>query len=401
MARVLWLTAQPPGLGLGGGPIRQAHLLAAVAAEHEVHLAVVGSLRDADLRARLAGLVELPVPPARPPSGGVRRRVDHLRSVATSQPADCVDQAPARALLRAAAADEASHDVVVVEHLALAPLLPATRRARWVAAFQHLPSLQAEQEVPLATSAAARWYWRREAAKARRVERWAATAYDRVVVCSDEDAAHLPAGAHVVPNGVDVERCPVTDLPDRPALVFTGSLDYRPNVDGVQWFAQAVLPLVRAERPDVTLRLVGRRPVPAVLALASEPGIEVHADVEAVDPFLLDARVAVVPLRIGSGTRLKALEAMAAGRPVVGTTVGLSGLGLTDGVDARLADDAPAFAAAVLDLLADDGAARDQAAAGRRRVEDDFSWSRIGRAYAADLGALAALAAPAAPAERA
>src|SRR5205823_15052400 len=101
-------------------------------------------------------------------------------------------------------------------------------------------------------------------------------------------------------------------------------------IDGAVWFCTGVLPQVRSAVPTASVALVGRSPAPEVEALGALDGVEVHADVPSVVPYLRAARVAIVPLRIGTGTRLKAREAMAAGRPVVGTTVGLEGLAVTD-----------------------------------------------------------------------
>jgi glycosyltransferase involved in cell wall biosynthesis len=389
MARILWLTSQVPDLTLGGGNIRQAHLLAGTASEHEVHLALIGRLRDAALRDSLVELTEIAVPTPRPAASGIRRPADHLHAALRRQPEDWVNETQARAALRSIAAREADYDIVCVENLGLTPLLAEQRRARWTADLHHLPSVQADHLRTASTSSAQRWFWTRQEHKARRLERWVVASYDRTVVCSEDDAAQLRAPVLVVPNGVDFDAFAPTPPPPRPDIVFIGSLDYRPNIDGVQWLCNTVMPIVLSTRPDAMLRVVGRRPTEAVAALGRRPGIEVHADVESVGPFLRQARVAVVPLFVGSGTRLKALEAMSAGRPVVGTTIGLSGLGLVDGVHARIADDAPRFASAILDLL-DDQISRPIVAAGRRLVEDRFAWSSIGREYAAHLAALAA-----------
>jgi glycosyltransferase involved in cell wall biosynthesis len=108
----------------------------------------------------------------------------------------------------------------------------------------------------------------------------------------------------------------------------------------------------------------------------------VHADVPIMAPYLAAARVAVVPLRMGTGTRLKALEAMAAGRPLVGTTIGLDGLGLEDGVHARIVDDPEAMAQAIVALLRSDAQAQALASAARRLVEDRFQWETIGAEFA-------------------
>jgi glycosyltransferase involved in cell wall biosynthesis len=146
-----------------------------------------------------------------------------------------------------------------------------------------------------------------------------------------------------------------------------------------------VLPLVRSEVPGARLDLVGMRPGPEVRALAANDGVDLHADVPDVMPYLQRARVAVVPLRVGSGTRLKALEAMAAGRPVVGTTIGLSGLGLVPGRHALFADDPVAVARAVVSVLQDDGLAAGLAAAGRTFVEERYGWDRIGELFVRSL----------------
>jgi glycosyltransferase involved in cell wall biosynthesis len=131
----------------------------------------------------------------------------------------------------------------------------------------------------------------------------------------------------------------------------------------------------------VQLDLVGRLPRPEVRALARTPGVEVHADVADTVPFLQDARVAVVPIRMGAGTRLKALEAMAAGRPVVGTRLGLEGLGVVHGRHALVADDSAAFADAVTALLLDADLAARMAANARPLVERDFGWDELGRRF--------------------
>jgi glycosyltransferase involved in cell wall biosynthesis len=129
--------------------------------------------------------------------------------------------------------------------------------------------------------------------------------------------------------------------------------------------------------------LVGRSPATEVLELRRVAGVSVHPDVPSIVPYFESARVVVVPLRVGTGTRLKALEGMAAGRPVVGTTVGLGGLGAIDGVHALRADDPHSFAAAVRDALLDDKLAQSLARSGRDYVVDRFGWDRVGGEFVA------------------
>jgi glycosyltransferase involved in cell wall biosynthesis len=178
---------------------------------------------------------------------------------------------------------------------------------------------------------------------------------------------------------VDLQRFVPTAIPSDPSIVFTGHLAYLPNVDGVVWFCREVLPRVRDRVTAAHLEIVGRIPVADVRALVGE-GVTVHADVEAVAPYLESARVAVVPLRMGSGTRLKALEASAAGRPVVGTAVGLAGVPWRNGVNALIADDASSMARAVVSVLTDDAVASSLASEGRHLAEQ-FDWRVIGARF--------------------
>ncbi len=277
------------------------------------------------------------------------------------------------------------HDVVVLEHLELAPLaahLPP--HARTLLTVHHAAARQATQELELATTRRQRSWCRRERDRARRLERWAGEHVDTVVTVSTLDAQSIACPSVVVPNGTMVSP----DLPPPPhthVVVFTGDLAYGPNVDGITWFARTAWPLVRSAVPDARLHVVGRSPAVTVRDLSQVPGIEVHADVPTIAPHLAGADVAVVPLRLGGGTRLKALQAMAAGRPVVGTSVGLEGLDVRDGVQARVADDADALAAALVDLLTDPAAAADMAGRAHGWVGEHHDWQRIGRRFAEDV----------------
>jgi glycosyltransferase involved in cell wall biosynthesis len=288
---------------------------------------------------------------------------------------------PARRALARRRAELGSYDVVCVEHAGLAPLVPARHENRWILTLHNLPSQMAVQAMALAPGRRQRWLLERERAKAVRMERRALETYDQVVVVSEEDAAALPGSVVVVPNGVDVETFRPTPLPPGRRVVLTAALYTRPNVEGVLWFAEEVWPRVLAAVPDAHLDVVGRRPTTEVGALGSISSIDVHADVETVVPYLQAARVAVVPVRIGTGTRLKALEAMAAGRPVVGTTIGLGGLGVENGRHALVADDADTMAAAVASALTDDGLAARLVDAASDLVDRRFRWDRIGERF--------------------
>jgi glycosyltransferase involved in cell wall biosynthesis len=159
-------------------------------------------------------------------------------------------------------------------------------------------------------------------------------------------------------------------------------MDWLPNVDGVLYFVREILPLIRRVRPDTTLAIVGRTPSPEISQLATQdPRIQVTGTVPDIRPYLWNSALAIVPLRIGGGTRLKIYEAMAAQIPVVSTTIGAEGLSVNPPHDIRLADSPGHFAEQCLELLANPQlrATLSQAATGM--VTAHFSWEQVARAF--------------------
>ncbi len=201
---------------------------------------------------------------------------------------------------------------------------------------------------------------------------------DLVVTVSEEDRNHLAAyGAQtpltVVPSGITVNDYMLPTQPrDDNLIVFTGKMDYRPNVDAVEWLVKEILPHV----PQAQLKIVGQQPTEQVRALASER-VEITGRVPQVQPYLQAAAIYVAPLRMGSGTRLKLLEAMACGCAIVATPLAASGL--TSDVEQvmRIAEDAREFAAAVQSLLADPQERARLGSAARNYVEQHYDWSVI------------------------
>ncbi|MCA9971734.1 MAG: glycosyltransferase, partial [Anaerolineales bacterium] len=221
----------------------------------------------------------------------------------------------------------------------------------------------------------------------RRFERWACQTADAVTAVSATDAAHLatlmpepPPPITVIPNCIDVEAYQVAAAGAVPEtrfdLVFVGKMDYRPNVDAVLWFADAVWPGIRARRPAATWAIVGQKPHARLERLRGVPGITLTGWVERVQPYLAGAAVVLMPFRVGSGTRLKLLEAMAAGRALVSTPIGAEGYPAAHGRELLLAETAAEMEAAVLHLL-DDPAARARLGAAAVQFAARYDWRRV------------------------
>ncbi|MEJ7637200.1 MAG: glycosyltransferase [Singulisphaera sp.] len=237
-----------------------------------------------------------------------------------------------------------------------------------------------------------KWYIARQWRKFERFERQACAEATRVVVVSDEDAALVRGrfGAErvdVVDNGVDRAYFgSVEPAREDDRILFLGGFDWRPNLDAVDQLLDGVFPAVRAVVPSAKLDLVGRNPPESLARRARDmPNVTLHPDVPDVRPFLARSGVMAVPLRIGGGSRLKILEALATGLPVVSTRVGAEGLRLTAGHDLAVVERVEEMAAALVGCLRDPGAARAMAACGRRLVLERYDWGvladKLGRIW--------------------
>lgn len=202
------------------------------------------------------------------------------------------------------------------------------------------------------------WLVRAEAERLRKSETESVKSADLVSCCSNEDVATLGRGM-VLPNPAGDPPCDHLRVPQAGRIVFTGTLCWGPNVDAARWMAREVFPRVRKADPDAVLRLVGRDPSPEVRALEAIEGVEVVGEVDSVWQELASASLAVAPIRMGSGTRIKILEASIAGTPVVSTRIGAEGLDFVNGSEILLADDPEGFAKACAGLIADPQAAEE------------------------------------------
>jgi sugar transferase (PEP-CTERM/EpsH1 system associated) len=234
------------------------------------------------------------------------------------------------------------------------------------------------------------WIWRREAMRLANAEVAIAGWADATLLVSKAEAADLrrrpgvPSGrVACVGNGVDLAAFdpdfswPRPDpLPpdDALLLVFTGAMDYRPNIDAVLWFADEILPRLLVRRPDLRFAVVGSRPSPAVRRLATRPGILVTGRVPDIRPWLAHATLVVAPLRIARGVQNKVLEAMAIARPVLCTPAAAVGIEAEADRELAVAEGAQAFAAAAQALLDDAPQRQAMGAAARRRIEAAYVW---------------------------
>jgi len=186
-----------------------------------------------------------------------------------------------------------------------------------------------------------------------------------------------------IPTGVNLEYfSPPPAAQPRADLVFVGSMDWLPNVDGVAYFVEQILPRIRCSRPDCTLAIVGRMPPAKIRQLAErDPKIHVTGTVPDVRPFLWGSSISIVPLRIGGGTRLKIYESMAAKIPVVSTLIGAEGLAVQDNENICIADTPEDFANRCLELLDDAGGRRRLSEAAWEMVSSCFSWEKVSRRF--------------------
>jgi polysaccharide biosynthesis protein PslH len=230
--------------------------------------------------------------------------------------------------------------------------------------------------------------WRRallelEWRKLRRYEAQACNRARLTIAVSEVDRHLLAANAPrstvcTISTGVDTAYFMPDKSPELPAtLVFTGSMDWYPNEDAVLYFIDTILPGIRREIPNVSLMVVGRNPTHRLRAAAARANLRVTGTVEDIRPYVAEAAVYVVPLRVGGGTRLKIFEALAMGKAVVSTTVGVEGLPLVPGEHFLRADDPAEFMQAIVALLRNPTRRKMLGLAGRRLVEERYPWSQV------------------------
>lgn len=393
--RLLFLTPQLPYPPHQGTTLRNFNIIKQLAARHEIHLLSFGAPEE--LRASplndICARIEIAPTPAR---GTVQRTVETFFHPLPDMARRLHSPALSEKLETLLAVNQ--YDAVQIEGIEMANAWMQAKRstfsvqragtvfddhnAEWTL---QKTAFDTDRKSPKRLHAAL--YSRIQCGKLRRFERDVCLAADAVVAVSRQDAdalARLDARIKpfVIPNGVDCEYyVPSGEVCAKPlaelSIVFTGKMDFRPNIDACVWFADQILPLVRQEIPLAHVSFVGQKPSAAVSALRDRPGVEVTGFVPDTRPYIADAAVFAVPLRMGSGTRLKVLEAMAMGKAIVSTSFGVSGIEYENGRDVLVADTPQEFAAGLASLLRDKDRARELGRNARRLAVDRYEWKKL------------------------
>ncbi len=378
--RVLVASVFSPTPPLGGGEVQLLGVLRALRHLHDVHVVCYGQSVDVE------GVASTVLPPPTHHSGW-RRRARVAAGLVGADPPTAASLASG-GLVAATRELVASgrFDVVHATHFEAGFLGRELDGQPRVFVPIDTWSLN-EWERARATHGVPRLRDRIERVGIERFERRSLPDFPVTVVVSEADRQALrslvpSADVRVIPNGVDSEWFAPVAAPQRstPVVVFHGSLHYEPNVDAATFLVREIMPLVRERVGAVDVRLVGRRPAPAVLELAAAD-VAIHADVPDLRPLVGDATVAVIPLRYGSGVKNKVLEAAALGVPTVVTPQAVAGLDLVDGEELLVADGAGPLADAIVRVLSDEALRERLAAGGRRAVVERWSWDVAAKAF--------------------
>lgn len=374
--RVLFIAPYLPTHG-SGGRTRFVNLLEQLGQRHEIRVIAFRAPDQTDVDD--PSWRAFPPPSLRPRPGGMKGRVVFFREKLERLPAYAGwfhDDAFAATV--AEEIETFQPDVVQVETTEMGQYLPAAKPGLIrVLDLQDVASRWFTRVSKMGSTRRQRALMRVEMLKARLYERRSARGCEAVLVCSEAEQKFLQkvsgVTARLVPNGVDIAGfTPMPEVPEeKNTVLFVGPLAYAANSDGLMWFAKRVLPLIKAEIPDVVVEHIGAPDTHPY------PGITHRGMVPDVRPHLAAAPVSIVPVRIGTGTRYKILEALSMERAVVSTAVGAEGLGLRTDTHIRIADDPKPFAAAVVDLLRDPAQRERLGKAGREHVATRFDWSGI------------------------
>jgi polysaccharide biosynthesis protein PslH len=390
LLRILWVKAGKLLPVDTGGKIRTYNILRHLATQHQITiLTYYGGSSDASYDRAMVqefpGAVAVCTGSADP--GGLRGATDYIYRFPHWAPYAITKFTHSK--VRKALANRLSPaqcDLAVCDFLAPSLNFPSRLPVPCVL-FQHnVESSLWQRRAATGAHPVRKLFYGIEAAKMTAYERRTLSQFHHIIAVSEYDRQQMLAmdarcDISVVPTGVDTKKflmAPPSAMTP-PRIVFTGSMDWEPNIDAMEFFCAQVWPKVLAEFPDAVFQIVGRTPLARVQRLASN-SVVVTGSVPSVIDYLRDATIVVVPLRVGGGTRLKIYEAMAMGKALISTSIGAEGLTFQSGRDLLLADDAASFAAAILLLLRDNQLRwkLEQAAA---QLASQFDWSLIARQF--------------------
>jgi sugar transferase (PEP-CTERM/EpsH1 system associated) len=387
--RILWLKTELLHPVDKGGKIRTYNMLKEMKREHHVtYLTLDDGTATADERAKATEYCHelICIPERRREKFTPGFYFELLLNLVSPRPY-AIKKYESAAMLRKIVELERKNtfDLLVCDFLAPAGNVPRTLNMP-VVLFQHnVEAMIWKRHYEVQTNPVKKAYLYGQWQKMRRFEKEMCRRFDSVIAVSadDRDQMKREYGAEAVfdvPTGVDVEffRPSGAVQAEKHGIVFTGSMDWLPNEDAIRYFMREIMPLIKNKVPDATLTVVGRNPPPALVDRSKEdPSLVITGRVDDVRPYIENAAVYIVPLRIGGGTRLKIFEAMAMEKPVVSTTVGAEGLPLTHGVELLLADAPETFADAVVKLFGDSQYATELGQRAAAVVRENHGWRPV------------------------
>ncbi|MDF1544728.1 MAG: glycosyltransferase family 4 protein [bacterium] len=368
-----------------GKRIRSFNLLERIASRHELHYLAYGDDRSDSYHAlHKAGMNPVSVASGIAPKRGIKfycRLGLNLFSpepyIVSSHYSSLYQQALDRLV------KEIRPDMIICEWTPYAEFVKNRYDCKKIIVAHNIESTIWQRYYENETNPVKKWYIRKQWKKVLRFETRALKWVDGFTAVSKEEQSELDrlAGeirSEVIDNGVDLEFFESgNSLPSGKELVFTGSMDWRPNQDAAVYFAQEIYPLLNQLDPEITATFVGRNPPDHVTRLSETEGITITGTVDDVRPYIERAAAYIVPLRIGGGSRLKILEALAMKKGVVSTSIGAEGLEITDGQEIVLADSPSDFVSAIANLLQDRQQAVALGEAGRKLVEKRYGWDSL------------------------
>ena len=379
LLKALLISPEAPYPAIGGGALRTASMLEFLARRYELDVIVFGQPEHSD--------------PARDfPQGLVRRVLTiplrlHYRNIAAKlwrnagrlirDVPPLVDRFQGYETEVLKAMEGQQYEVAVFEHLWCAPLLPVVQpHAKRTCLNLHNIESNLFQTYAKSDPWPVSMAHRRWSNTCRKLEAQLLPRFDSLLTCSESDAEQIrqySANVHVFQNSIPLTPLPI--VAKKYDLVFSGNLEYPPNKTAVAWFHREVWPLLVAARPDITWQIVGLHPDAVRSIVAADHRITLTGPVERAVPAIAAARVAIVPLLSGSGTRIKILEAWAAGLPVVSTSLGAQGLTYSPGRELFLEDTPIKFATAISSLLDNSALSNQVGFAGRSLYEREYTWN--------------------------